>query len=306
MIVDCHTHIWQSESQTEKQYEVRGDLAAMMAPLGGARPPSVQPGPNQHLAASDPVDRSIVLAFKSRYLDTEIPNEMVAAYVRKHPDKLIGFAGIDPTAGDEALDDVRGAHDRLGLKGITISPAAQDFHPTDSRAMRIFAEAARLRMPVLVHPGSYFSTHSKFEYARPLLLDEVAREFPSLKMIVAHFGYPWIDECIVLIGKHPNVYASVSGLLHRPWQAFHAMLSAYQYGVMDKLLFGSDFPFKSATAAIEALYSINQFTLGTSLPTIPRQQLRGIVERDALALLGLEAPSPVRPHSNDLLSDDDL
>jgi len=306
MIVDCHTHIWQTESQLERAYEVRGDLAAMMAPLGGPKGLMAPPGPNQHFAASDPVDRSIVLGFKSRYLGAEIPNELVADYVRKHPTKLIGFAGIDPVMPDEATEDMRAAQSRLGLRGVTMSPAGQDFHPTDSRAMKVFAEAARLKMPVLIHPGSYFSTASKLEYARPVLLDEVAREFPGLKIIVAHIGYPWIDECIVLLGKHPNVYASISGLLHRPWQAFNALLSTYQYGVMDKLLFGSDFPFKSAAAAIEALYSINQFTLGTSLPTIPRQQLRGIVERDALALLGLEPPSPARRSSRELLSDDDL
>ncbi len=160
-------------------------------------------------------------------------------------------------------------------------------------------------MPVLVHPGSFFSVGSKMEYARPALLDEVAREFPALKLIIAHLGYPWMDECVVLLGKHSNVYADVSGLLHRQWQAFNALLTAYHYGVMDKLLFGSDFPFKSAAAAIEALYGINQFTLGTSLPTIPRQQLKGIVERDTLALLGIASPAPVRQTSSELISDEE-
>lgn len=306
MIVDCHTHIWQSESQTNGVYTVRGDLADVISPLGGPREPVAQASAVNHLAASDPVDKSIVLAFKSRYLQAEIPNEMVAAYVRKHPEKLIGFAGVDPTSPDEAILEMREAQSRLGLKGITVSPAAQDFHPSDSRAMRVFAEAARLRMPVLVHPGSFFSVASKLEYARPILLDEVARELPALKLIVAHLGYPWIDECVALLGKQPNVFANVSGLLHRPWQAFNALLTAHQYGVMDKLLFGSDFPFKSATAAIEALYSINQFTLGTSLPTIPRQHLRGIVERDSLALLGIEHAAAVRKASTELLADEDI
>src|SRR5262249_32475892 len=116
--------------------------------------------------------KSIVLAFKSRYLKAEIPNQFVAEYVRQHPDKLIGFAGIDPTSPSEAIDEMRHAQADLGLKGVTVSPAGQDFHPADSRAMSVFAEAARLRMPVLIHQGTHFTAASKMEYARPALLDE--------------------------------------------------------------------------------------------------------------------------------------
>ena len=100
-------------------------------------------------------------------------------------------------------------------------------------------------------------------------------------------GQPWVDESICMLGKHPNVFADVSGLLSRGWQAYNALISAYQYNVIDKLLFGSDFPYRNATDSIEALYSINQLAQGTNLPLVPRESLRGIVERDALALLGL-------------------
>jgi uncharacterized protein len=79
----------------------------------------------------------------------------------------------------------------------------------------------------------------------------------------------------------------VSGLLSRPWQAYNALISAYQYGVIDKLLFGSDFPYTNATECIETLYSMNQLAQGTNLPVVPREALRGIVERDTLNLLGL-------------------
>jgi len=92
---------------------------------------------------------------------------------------------------------------------------------------------------------------------------------------------------VAVLRKHPNVYADVSGLLSRPWQAYGALVSAYQSQVIDKLLFGSDFPYTSVTDCIEALYSINQLTQGTNLPLVPRESLRGIVERDTLGLLGL-------------------
>ena len=128
---------------------------------------------------------------------------------------------------------------------------------------------------------------SKLEFGRPFLLDEVARTFPKLRLVISQLGQPWIDETIFLLGKHANVFADVSGLMGRPWQAYNALVAAYQYGVIEKLLFGSDFPYTNATDCIEAMYSLNQVAQGTNLPVVPREALRGIVERESLALLGL-------------------
>lgn len=291
MIIDCYTHIW----ETPEQFGMRNtDLASgrsrgiSAVPTGGQSPDASM---ESHLAASEPVDKSFVLSFKSRYLGVEIPTSLVSQYVRKHPEKLIGVAGVDPTNLSEALDDVIAAHDVHGMRAITVSPAAQDFHPADSRAMQVFAEAARLRMPVLVDHG-HLRIESKMEFARPVLIDEVARELPQLRVVISHLGYPWVEECVVMLGKHPNVYADISSLLHRPWQAYNALLSAYQYGVIDKLLFGSDFPYTSATTAIESLYRINQLVTGTNLPTVPRAHLAAIVERNAIELLGIGGMQP--------------
>ena len=153
--------------------------------------------------------------------------------------------------------------------------------------MAVYAVAEELNMPVLFHPSGQFTEQSKLEYGRPYLLDEVARTFPKLHIVIAQLGQPWVDETICLLGKHEHAYADVSGLLSRSWQAYNALISAYQHGVIDKMLFGSDFPYTNASDCIEALYSINQLAQGTNLPVVPREALRGIVERDALALLGL-------------------
>ncbi len=292
MIVDCHTHIWQSPEQLGQL-----DLGLSPRPL---RPrASVRPGltrgawrtipaadPEHHWAQNGAVDKSIVLGFKSRYLHADIPNRLVSEYVLRYPQKLIGFAGIDP-ADRGAVGELRAAHGDLRLRGVTMSPAGQDFHPNNSHAMDIYAEAERLGMPILFHPGGQLSEQSKLEFSRPFLLDEVARSFPKLRMVIAQLGQPWVDETVVLLGKHANVFADVSGTLARPWQAYNSLVSAYEAGVIEKLLFGSDFPYTSATECIEALYSINQVAQGTNLPVVPREALRGIVERDALGLLGL-------------------
>jgi predicted TIM-barrel fold metal-dependent hydrolase len=290
MIVDCHTHIWQSPEQLG-----RLDMGTNRGPRGSVRKsPSAKNGwrgvpaadPEHHWAESRSVDKSIVLGFKSRYLQAEIPNQYVSEYVGRFPQKLIGFAGIDPTERG-AVNEVQVARSDLHLRGVTVSPANQDFHPTDSRAMDVYAAAEELGMPILFHPSGQFTEQSKLEYGRPYLLDEIARTFPKLRMVIAQLGQPWVDETICMLGKHEHVYADVSGMLGRPWQAYNALVTAHQHGVIDKLLFGSDFPYTSAADCIEALYSINQIAQGTNLPVVPREALRGIVERDTLNLLGL-------------------
>ena len=290
MIVDCHTHIWQTPEQLG-QMDL-GEIRQLRhrPPRHSASKSAWRTIPaadsEHHWAQSATVDKSIVLGFKSRYLRAEIPNRYVADYVSKYPQKLIGFAGIDPTEPGSA-GEVKIAKEDLRLRGITLSPANQDFHPTDTRAMRVYAEAERLAMPILIHPSGQFTEESKLEYGRPYLLDEVARTFPGLRLIIAQLGQPWVEETICMLAKHPNVFADVSGLLSRPWQAYHALVSCHQAGVIDKLLFGSDFPYTNAEECIESLYSINQLAQGTNLPVVPREALRGIVERDALHLLGL-------------------
>lgn len=290
MIVDCHTHVWESVEQLGRgtglwDTRIRGRMGSG----------SSQAGRQFHLVASKPVDKTIVLAFRSHYLGADIPNSYVANYVRQYPNRLIGFASVDPTRLQEAIDDLRKARDQLGLKGVTLWPAAQDFHPASTAAMRLYNEACRLGMPVMFHQDVAASPSCKMEFARPALLDEAAREFPDLKIIVSGLGYPWTDETIVLLAKHRNVFADISGLLNHPWQAYNALLAAYQAGVMDALLFGSNFPYSTAAVCIEALYSINQFCHGTHLPTMPREQLRQIVERDTLKLLGIETADSSAP-----------
>lgn len=301
MIVDCYTHVWESNDELGRCTPVR---ALQQSTSSHGVMPLVA-GRHRHQLASEPCDVSLVLGFESAYLDARIPNDVVADYVRKHPDRLIGLAGIDPSRPREAIAEMTRAREALGMPGIAVAPAAQGFHPTNSHAMLVYAEAADRNMPVLFHTGVFITNETKLEFAQPVLLDEVARELPNLRIIIAHLGYPWVHETLVLLAKHANVYAEVSGIVHQPWQAYNALLSAHQYGVMHKLLFGSGFPTATASQCIEALYSINHLVHETNLPNIPREALRGIVERDALGLLGLPAPCRAMAPAMVLDVDDD-
>lgn len=255
---------------------------------------------SRHVQSLSPVDRALVHGFRSVYLDAGIPNRMVADYVRQYSSKLIGVAGIDPLAKD-CLEELATADEELSLQGVTVSPAlARTSTHRPLTRCGCMPPVPSARMPVFFDQN-HRNPASKLDFARPHLLDEVAREFPQLRMVVTRLGSPWLGETVLLLGKHPHVYADVAGLLRQPWSAYNALMIAHEYGVMNKLLFGSDFPYRSSSECIEALYSINQITIGTNLPAIPRNELRGIVERDALALLGISDRRPSRA----IMDDDD-
>jgi len=302
MIVDCFTHTWESADQLGRCIPSTGGRGSESAESGIV----AHAGAGRHAAAAEPIGTTFVLGFRSRHLDANISNDHVASYVETRADRMIGFAGVDPSEPKEAVAELRRAREELGLLGVSVAPAAQDFHPSDSQAMQVYAEAAEQKMPVVFHAGVFISAATKLEYARPVLLDEIARDLPELKIVIAHLGYPWVSETLVLLAKHKNVYAETSCLLQQPWEAYQALLSASECGVMHKLLFGSGFPHAAASHCIEAAYSINHLVHGTNLPTIPREALRGIVERDALALLGIPGrrprpqlhPSPAIPEDN--------
>ena len=291
MIVDCFTHTWENASSLGRCLASDGDDQA-------AASTSHRAAAARHRAASEPVDVTLVLGFKSDYLGAEISNDQVAAYVSSQGNRMVGIAGIDPGNPKEALAELRRARHELGMPGVAIAPAAQDFHPNSSQAMRVYAEAGSLGMPVIFHTGPQLACVTKLEYAQPVLLDEVARELPDLRIVIAHMGSPWIHETILLLRKHQNVFAEISGLLQQPWRAYETLLSAHQCGVLDKLLFGSGFPQAPASLCIESLFSLNHLVHGTNLPTVPREQLRGIVERDALALLGIDHDRPMRANAH--------
>jgi len=274
MIVDSHTQIWSSPAQ----------LGRAASAVRGLRADETH-----HLAAAEPVDKSIVLAFKSRYLEAEIPNRYVADYVRRNAGKMIGFAGIDPTERAWRAE-LRVAHEDLHLKGVILSPSMQNFHPCDTRAMELYEECARRGLPVLFEQNLRHP-EARMAFAQPMLLDEVAQEFPELRIVISRLGHPWVEQTVVLLSKHRNVYANVAGLLAQPWLSYTALLAAYEHGVMDKLLFGSGFPHREPAACIEALYTVNQISHASNLTPIPRELLRGIVERDALTLLGIGRPA---------------
>lgn len=281
MIIDSHTHIWSSLEQLGRE------IADRLRSRSTDRLAHCDAGPANHERSMSCVDAALVFGFRSQRLCAQIPNELIAEFVARDPERRIGICGIDPMSAD-ALDQVDAGH-ALGLMGTTVSPACQGFHPAHSAAMRVYERCFELSMPLFVTMLDPLTAGAALEFARPALWDEVAQAFPRLPIVIGQLGHPWIDETLVMLSKHPNMYADISSVASRPWQLYNALLTASSMNIMEKLLFGSGFPFDTPAQAIEAMYSVNSYSHGTQLPSVPRSLIRGIVERDSLACLGIEA-----------------
>jgi predicted TIM-barrel fold metal-dependent hydrolase len=239
----------------------------------------------RYTAAMEPVDRAIVFGLKARHVGIYTPDEAIAAFAEANP-KCIGFCSVDVNEPGYQEDFER-AIDGLGLKGIKIAPMYANFSPLDERLFPIYETASRRRLPVLSHTGTTFCQFAPLAFTRPVLIDELAIRFPDLTFIMAHLGHPWEGETLVTIRKHPNVWADLSALYYRPWQLYNSLILAQEYGVMHKILFGSDYPFATPGDSIAGLRSLNQMVEGTNLPRISNELLEAIIHRDTLTLLGI-------------------
>ena len=147
--------------------------------------------------------------------------------------------------------------------------------------------ATKHNLPVLMHTGTTFISQAPLDCTLPRLADDVAIRFPDVKMILAHIGHPYEGECVVTIRKHPNVYADCSALHYRPFQLYHSLMLLQEYGVWNKLLFGSDYPFTTVDASLEGMRGLNKMLEGTNLPRLNMDKMEEMFERDSLRLLGI-------------------
>jgi len=244
----------------------------------------------RHLETTRAADVAVVFGLQARATGWNIPNDTVAAHVARAPARLLFFAAVDP-AGADCMAELERCHRDLGAVGVKLAPLYQGVYPLDPRCREIYRYCERHALPVLFHVGTSFTGGTLLDTSRPVHFDAVAVEFPELRMVLAHLGHPWEGETIAVIRRHRHVFADISALYYRPWQFYNSMRLLVEYRTDHKVLFGSDFPFTTTGSSLDGVRNINA-TLGQSgLPPIPADVVEGIIQRDALGLLGLTHPS---------------
>jgi hypothetical protein len=280
MLVDCHSHVWAYPGHLSDEFVDEANARSRGHKL------DIDTPPEKHLQAMSGVDKVIVFGLRAHHSGLRVPNEYIATYAASHPEKVIGFGAIDPATDpiDETLDEIV----RLKLRGVKLGPIYQNIHPTDSRMMKVYEFCQAHQLPIMIHQGTTFVRTGPLKYALPILLEDVVVAFPELRMIIAHLGHPWIADTLVLIRKHPHLYSDISALHYRPWQFYNALIMAKEYGVLDKLLFGSDYPFTTPEAQIDGLRNINHFAEGNNLPRLSSEEIERLIYSPTLTCLGLE------------------
>ncbi len=212
-----------------------------------------------------------------------IPNSFVVDGARQHADVLIPFASIDPRRG---ADGVREAEELLEdgeVSGFKFHPNIQQFDPNDRIAYPLYELIEAHGSIALFHTG-----HSgigaglpggggiRLRHGNPMLIDEVAVDFPGMKIIMAHPSFPWQDEALSVALHKPQVRIDLSG-----WspKRFPPQLVSYMKGPLkDRMLFGSDYPLITPDRWIDDFRTLE----------VDETVERMILKDNAVALLGLE------------------
>jgi hypothetical protein len=230
------------------------------------------------------IDQAVLLAINcEKSHNSKMPsNDEVSELVKRNNRRLIGFASIDPNAGREALMELRRAHHQLGLKGLKLNPALQDFDPTGSQALEIYDEAERLNLPILIHTGLTFSNKFSLKHNQPLVYDDIARKRPGLRICLAHMAWPWVWEAATVAIRNSNIYLDTAGTFAgSPLEHFRQITSIVPPRVIENLLgdqvmFGSDYP------RIEE----NKMFAAVSTLDVRHEVLDAILGSNALTFLG--------------------
>jgi predicted TIM-barrel fold metal-dependent hydrolase len=176
-----------------------------------------------------------------------ISNEEIAVAAAEHSDVLIPFASIDPAKGPAGAREARRLVESFGVRGFKFHPNLQGFLPNDRMAYPLYEAIQTLGLPAIFHTGQTGigarvrgGGGVRLKYSNPMCLDDVAVDFPDLRIVMAHPSFPWQDEALAVATHKPNVFIDLSG-----WSPKYFPPQLIQYAntlLKDQVLFGSDYP----------------------------------------------------------------
>ena len=224
------------------------------------------------------VDYTVILGEDSPATTGTISNEKVAEICAGRP-TFIPFASLNPHLVSHPARELRRLVREYAFRGLKLYPTYQFFYPNDQELYPIYAVAEELGLPVMFHTGSSVFPGSRLKYGDPLFLDDLAVDFPDLRLVMAHSGRGfWYDRAFFLARLHANVYMEISGLPpHRLLQYFPELDR-----LADKVIWGSDWP------GVPNVYASLQGVRDLPLPEETKAKILG---GNAARLLGLKVDS---------------
>lgn len=277
MIIDFHVHTAYYRSRTPAYMELLqrgwGDRLDWML--------ETYSSPQAFLGLMDEagIDYAVILAELAPITSGIAANEDVAEFC-SHSPRLIPFASIDPNTSQNPADELEKWVCHQDFKGLKLYPTYQHFYPNETKLYPLYGKAQELGIPVLLHIGSSIFTGARLKYGDPIYIDDVAVDFPELKLLMAHSGRPfWYEKALALARIHTNVYMEVSGLPPKNLLTYFPELER----IAHKVVYGSDWPgVPTIKENITALQSLK----------INEDAKRKILGENAARLLNLTPQSP--------------
>jgi|TARA_Y100000294_G_scaffold170721_1_gene183343 hypothetical protein len=269
VIVDCHVNIWNKEHVLPAYYEQLGRIREQAI--------SDQADADTIIEVLDGIDRAIV--FTLRYGDTtgiEGEDRVTAEAVTRYPEKLVGFAYVDPRRPGY-LEELEFAVQDLGLKGVKYGPIYNGVALDDPRMEPVYDYCIRHNLPLTMHMGTTYTRLHAADLGRPIHVEAVALRHPELKLVMAHMAHPWFEECVAVIRKQPNVYAEISAIYYRRWQFYNVMMAIQEYQAAAKVFFGSDYPYSTPSEGLQLTREVLQVGGVAGLPAVSPEIVEQII-----------------------------
>jgi predicted TIM-barrel fold metal-dependent hydrolase len=212
MIIDFHVHIW--EEGTPYYQGTPDDYVRKMDQLGIDKMCILGVDLGKHYAGYNRRDSQVRLAaFEKKFgHKTSLSNKYLYEFVKVHPDRLVGLGSLHPDGNYDLEEEFNKCINDYGFKGLKLYPLS-GFYPDDERMYPVYENAEKHSCVVLFHTGGKDCGSMSLKYDNPIYLDNLAAEFPELKIIIAHVGYPWIDMAIQVASGNYNVFLEISGLM---------------------------------------------------------------------------------------------
>jgi uncharacterized protein len=270
LITDCHVHIEPYEMFRPAALELMKKRANFAEVASYSRSATAFVGYLDRCG----VDRAVLVNYvapETIGLTAEV-NQFVADYVKEDPKRLIPCGSVHPRHTGNILADVEHIL-RLGLRMIKIHPPHQLLYPNDylrgvTELEIIYRAAEANGIPVMFHTGTSVFPGARNKYGDPIYVDDVAVDFPKLKILLAHGGRPlWMDTAFFLIRRHPNVYLDLSGIPPKKLLDYFPRLSE----IAHKTLFGSDWPGPGVPGIKQVLDQLRALPIGEEM----RNQILG-------------------------------
>ena len=174
------------------------------------------------------------------------PLDRLADYIGGHEDRLIGVAGVNPHKMMRAVRELEWAVKDLGFKVVNLSPFDLALRANDRKYYPIYAKCVELDIPVLLHTSINYSRERALDFGNPMYVDEVAIDFPELKIVCVHGGWPWVTQMVAVAWRHKNVFIEISSgrpkYMATPGTGWEPLLVYGNSILQNQVVWGSNWP----------------------------------------------------------------